>query len=188
MFLPKRLFLLGNIGCGKSSMLCEALGASVSLAGGFRTVRVVEQGRLVGFDLLASDGRRGRFCDLAHGVRRDDTVFSDLGAQLLREAEHHLFALLDEFGGMELLVPEFRAALFAFLQSDVPCIGVLKNEQAVQALLARIPLDSPYEHHLQTLRALLEADPETLLLPTTGWRDEETKAVLRQWVERYGEC
>jgi len=188
MFLPKRLFLLGDIGCGKSSMLCEALGASVSLAGGFRTVRVVEQGRLTGFELLASDGRRGRFCDLTQGIRRDDSVFSGLGAELLREAARHPFAVLDEFGGMELLVPEFRAALFDFLRSDVPCIGVLKNEQAVQALLARIPLDSPYEHHLQTLRALLEADPDTRLLSTTGWQDEETMAVLRQWVKRYGEC
>ena len=34
---------------------------------------------------------------------------------------------LDEIGGTELLVPEFLNALYALLESDICCVGVIKS-------------------------------------------------------------
>lgn len=50
----KRIFLTGPIGCGKSTLIRTVLGNSLSVAGGFVTLRVLEDEELVGFDLVST--------------------------------------------------------------------------------------------------------------------------------------
>lgn len=187
----KRLILMGEIGAGKSTLIRNALGSEAARAGGFVTRRITENGRLLGFDLAPvriwsdPDLPAQRFLDFSRGRRRDDTVFSRLGAALLTEALHGPFAVVDEFGGLELLVPELYESLVKLLSSDVPAIGVFKTPGAVRALSEQIPLGEDYARKADALRTMLEADPETLLLPISGWNDCHAIETVQRWAETY---
>ena len=51
--MQKRLFLCGPSGCGKNTIIRNALGAALAEAGGFVTERASgADGKLLGFDLL----------------------------------------------------------------------------------------------------------------------------------------
>ena len=140
--MQKKLFLCGPSGCGKTTMIRAALGQKLAEAGGFVTERRVDgDGRVLGFDLLPAAAAAGiegftplRFLDYtAESPRRDNEVFRDEAVRLLQEAEYYPFAVLDEIGGFELVIPQFRAQLASFLSSPVPCVGVLKAPAGVCA-------------------------------------------------------
>lgn len=187
----KRLILMGEIGAGKSTLIRNALGDDAARAGGVVTRRITEKGTVQGFDLAPAAALWNptlpaqRFLDFSCGQWRDDSVFSGLGASLLHQALDASFAVADEFGGLELLVPEFYEALVKLLTSDVPTIGVLKTPASVRALAEKIPLGEEYARKADSLRRLLEADPDTLLLPVPGWDDPYATRTVRFWAETY---
>ena len=192
--MKKHLFLSGPIGCGKTTMINNALGEKLKLAGGFVTVRIREDdGSLIGYDMLPAAAMGGvegfvgeRFLD--YSVKppiHNNEVFRVTGVRLLREAEYYPFALLDEFGGFEIVIPEFREALLDFLSSDVPCIGVLKCFDNAQMLKKRMSLGDKYVDTLTALTNALRADPDTLVLDTTGRYDAEAQRIVAQWVAEY---
>lgn len=59
----------------------------------------------------------------------DNEVFRNDGVRLLSEAELYPFSVIDEFGGYEILIPQFREALSEFLSSEQPCIGRAEGQQ-----------------------------------------------------------
>lgn len=186
----KRLFLLGEIGCGKSAMIRTALGNHAARASGFITVRQIANGRVLGFDLLPAHAlgtptQGHRFLELENGPVRHDEVFSTYGTQYLRDAASHPFAVLDEIGGMELLVDDFYAQLCTFLRSDVPCIGVLKTEDSAAALAEKVPMGDAYYQRYRALRRMLETDCNTRLLPLAGWQDLSAAEEIARWVDLY---
>lgn len=187
----KRLILMGEIGAGKSTLIRNALGDHAARAGGFVTRRITEKGTVQGFDLapaavLSDSTLPGqRFLDFSEGQRRDDSVFAVLGASLLHQALDAPYAVADEFGGLELLVPEFYDELVKLLTSDVPTIGVLKTPASVRALAEKIPLGEEYARKADSLRRLLEADPETAILPISGWDDPNAARTVQIWAETY---
>lgn len=187
----KRLILMGEIGAGKSTLIRNALGDDAARAGGFVTRRITENGAVQGFDLAPAaalwDPTRPaqRFLDFSEGQRRDDSVFSGPGAFLLHQALDAPYAVADEFGGMELLVPEFYEGLIKLLTSDVPTIGVLKTPASVRALAEKIPLGDEYARKADSLRRLLEADPETAILPILGWDDPNAARTVQNWADTY---
>lgn len=186
-----KLILLGDIGCGKSSLIRSCLGGDASQAGGFVTLRRGLEKEPTGFDLaparalLDVQAPRQTFLDFTGQKKRDDSVFSGFGVKLLKEAENHPFSVADEFGGLELEIPEFRQALMTFLSRDIPCIGVLKNEKASAALIRRTRLGGDYAKAYAALRQFLEEDPNTQLLPVTGWADKNAQACLETWANQY---
>ncbi len=192
--MKKRLFLCGPSGCGKTTMIRAALGADMAGAGGFVTVRAVgADGRALGFDLLPAAAAAGvegfsplRFLDYASDPpTRDNEVFRSDAVRLLREAEYYPFAVLDEIGGFELVIPQFRAQLGVFLSSSVPCVGVLKAPAGVDELRERFGLGEKYPALWRRLRESLEGDPDTLLIDTSGRGDERAERALREWAALY---
>ncbi len=185
--MKRRLLLTGPIGCGKSTLIINALGSAIRDAGGFLTLRVIEDGRLAGFDLCSTDGRvRERFLSFSEaGSIRDERPFAVTAPALLRLAQEKRFALIDEIGGFELLYPDFYEALTAFLFSGKPCVGVLKALPGAEELTRRVKLPPEYMDAARELRELLENDPDTLLLETTGRYDTNAEGALRHWVEEY---
>lgn len=183
---PRRLFLTSPSGCGKSTLLRKALQNKLSPAGGFITERAADKdGRYLYFYLQPTNGgSRHIFLDLRlkPPVRRNE-VFTQAAAQLL--AQPAPFFLLDEIGGLELLLPEFRAALDAFLTTDPPCIGVLKGMQNAQALTKTAGLPEAYLTAAADLRRCLETDPHTQILDVAGWDDEAAWHAVNGWVEEY---
>ena len=189
--MKPRLILLGNMGCGKSSLISRCLGADAARAGGFVTLRRRAEETLLGFDLaparalVVENVPRQTFLDFTGPAKRKDSVFSALGVTLLEEAVDHPFAVADEFGGLELEIPEFRRALYRFFSREVPCIGVVKNQAAAQALIRRTGLGSDYAQEYGALRAWLEKDPNTQLLEVSGWGDESAQRILDSWANTY---
>lgn len=186
-----KLILLGDIGCGKSSLIRSCLGGDASRAGGFVTLRRGPEKEPTGFDLAPArslvdvQAPRQTFLDFTGRKRRDDSVFSGFGVELLKEAGSCPFAVADEFGGLELEIPEFRQALLEFLSRDIPCVGVLKNERASAALIRRTGLGGDYAKAYTALRQFLEEDPDTQLLPVTGWADKNAQACLESWANQH---
>ena len=192
--MKKHLFLTGLSGCGKTTMINNALGDRLAVAGGFVTVRMFDEaGKLLGYDMFPSaaaagvDGYEGdRFLDYSGETRKhNNEVFRTTGVRLLREAEYYPYALIDEFGGFEIIIPEFREALLDFLSSDMPIIGVLKARPNAETLTRRLSLGDKYVDMLSALTTALKNDSDTLVLETTGRYDEEAKRIVAAWVNEY---
>ncbi len=200
----KRIFLTGPIGCGKSTLLKTALGDSLSVAGGFVSERAFEGEEFAGFDLVSlgqkpvhldlaglglreKDGQlRLRFLTFKEGkVERNDEVFSVFASALLREACAKPFALIDEIGGFEILIPEFMEAFELFLESQVPCVGVLKSLSSSKKLSEIADLGSKYLEAAEHLHLRLASDPETDIVELSGYEDKYALNKLRQWKEQY---
>ena len=174
--MQKKLFLCGPSGCGKTTMIRNALGGKLAEAGGFVTERAVgADGRLLGFDLLPAAAAAGvegytplRFLDYtSEPPKRDNEVFRVEAVRLLQEAEYYSFAVLDEIGGFELVIPQ--------------CIGVLKSPAGVEELQMRFGLGEKYPALARRLREALDRDPDSLVLETSGRGDERAERAVREW-------
>ena len=112
-------------------------------------------------------------------------MFRTEAVRLLQEAEYYPFAVLDEIGGFELVIPQFRAQLAAFLSSPVPCLGVLKSPAGVEELRERFGLGVKYAALAKRLREALDADPDTLVLDLASRGDERAERAVREWAAAF---
>lgn len=185
--MTRRLFLTGPSGCGKSTLLRAALQGRLAAAGGFITERQRNaDGSYAYFYLQRADGTGSReiFLDLRQlPPKKSDLPFTGTAVQLLREEAP--FFLLDEIGGMELLLPEFQAALDSFLDTALPCIGVLKSIRNSRALQTAAALPEAYLQAAEQLRNRLEQSPDTTVLEMSDFHDLAVEAAVTQWVEEY---
>ncbi len=192
--MKKHLFLTGAPGCGKTALLRGILGGAASMAGGFVTERAcAPDGTLLGYDLLPAaaaggaegfEPRRFLFCQ-GEALHTDNEVFRSEGVRLLEEAAWYPFSLLDQFGGFELVIPQFREALAEFLSGEQPCLGVLMSPQAAEDLRRRLGLGEKLTAYVRRLHEALEADPDTLILKTTGSSDQVARRIVEQWVKEF---
>ena len=175
--MKKRLFLTGPMGCGKSTAIKWALGEKITQCGGFLTRRCRKPH--LHFPLESPDGKyRKTFLDFSKGKPETDlSVFSDirLTGKIL---------LLDEIGGIELLNPEFSAALDAVLNQGIPVLGVIKGEGPAGALIESLGLAEEYTYAASRLRQRLKSDPNTLVYECTQY-DEIALRLAKQWAEEY---
>jgi len=192
--MKKHLFLTGLSGCGKSTMIRKALGEKLGYAGGFVTERVRSaEGTLLGYDLFpaaAAAGVQGfeglRFLDYSSSPpRSDNEIFRNDAVRLLNEAQLYPFILLDEFGGYELIIPQFREALLDVLNCDVPCIGVLKGAPNAMQLKKRLGLGERYPAYRDALEDALRRDSDTMVLEVRSWDDSRALDAVAQWCSKY---
>ncbi len=192
--MKKRLFLTGPSGAGKTTIIRQALGPALAYAGGFVTERSLgDGGRLLGFDLLPAAGaafdsgfERWRFLDYS-GPKpaKDNEVFRSHGVRLLKEAEYYPFVLLDEIGGFEMLIPQFRNALAELLNSELPIIGVLKGPENAGEIKRRFGLGDRFTALTDNLRTVLSKDANTVLLEVKAPGDPVASRIARAWAEEY---
>ena len=192
--MKKRLFLTGPSGAGKTTIIRQALGPSLAYAGGFVTERCLDcQGKLLGYDLLPAAAalsgqafQRWRFLDYSGPTAaKDNEVFRSQGVRLLQEAEYYPFVLLDEIGGFEMLIPQFRNALAELLNSDLPIIGVLKGPENAASIKARFGLGDKFTLLTDNLRSVLSRDGDTVLLQVKGPGDPVASGIAKAWAEEY---
>lgn len=192
--MKKHLFLCGPAGCGKSRLLREELGPALAMAGGYVTEAARdESGKITGADLLpaaAAGGIQGfaslRFLDMSClPPKRDNEVFRGPAVQLLQEAEYYPFSFIDEFGGFEIVIPQYRQALAEFLSADQPCIGVLKSREEAAKAREQFGLGEKYTMLIENLHQVLAGDSDTVLLKTGGYDDQVTRRIVRQWVKEF---
>lgn len=143
------LFIEGPIQTGKSTLIRKVLreffGPSLEGVAGFTSQRLTDaDGQLLGFRLAPADAALTIVCDpasadnvfksfTADGTRVDMSVFETAGIRYLDEALETAKAgqtqviLLDEIGGHELASDAFRRKLYQLLDSEYPCVGVIKS-------------------------------------------------------------
>lgn len=194
--MKKHLFLTGVSGIGKTTIIRQALGSAAGYAGGFITERVTDgDGRVEGFDLypaaaaIGHDGFDGlRFLDLGTTPpRKDNEVFRESAAQMLREAEFYPFVILDEIGGFEMLIPQFRNELAQLLNSDAPIIGVIKGAENAEELRASFGLGEKFTMLTDNLRAVLANDEDTVVIEVKQRGDETARRIVEAWVKEYAD-
>ena len=169
--MGKFLFLKGDSGEGKTTLLFECLKPWHPKVGGFYSQRLLnEDGMTMGFRMVPAEeewipaaaykkGMTNVFIERTeHGFQKKLQFFKTGGIEILRSYTHKEFCLLDEIGGIELFVPEFMEEVLCCIDSQVPCIGVLKSRKNLEAMKTRVPT---------------EPDPDKLL------RDLEEKLVKR---------
>ena len=183
----KNLFLTGPVGCGKSTSIATALGERLQKAGGFLTVRQVdEDGRAVAYWIKRPDGSDAQvIIDYsAKPYTMHLEVFESLGVQLLEEAKQYDYVILDEIGGFEVLSDSFLKALRMLLQSDIPCIGVMKGEGPASKMIQKLGLGDVYVQRAENLRRWMDQDESTRLY-TCGQFDPEGLRLAQEWVREF---
>jgi nucleoside-triphosphatase len=188
--MQKNLILYGEIACGKTTIIRKALGLHIEKAGGFITVRHNEGGKLQGFYLTPAKytpvlDKSLCFLEFSSTPKYNNKVFSEFGVRLLNEAGNHAFALIDEFGGLELLIPDFFDSLLSLLRSDTPCVGVFKTAAAAKELAIKTDLGKDYFNKWSAVKSFLDENKNTQLLQTNGWIDKTSADKLRCWVKEY---
>lgn len=192
--MEKNLFLTGPAGAGQSELIREALGARGAYAGGYVTQDVFdENGKLTGRDLLpaaAAFGVKGyepaHFLDyIGKQAFSDNEIFRDTGVRLLQEAEYYPYVMMDEIGGYELIIPQFRTALLDVLNSDLPCIGVLIDDASGEELRKSLGLGEKYSSYRRALKAALENNPNTIVLELKRLNREKVKRTVEAWVKEH---
>ena len=186
--MKKHLFLTGPSGVGKTTIIKEALGAQIAYAGGFLTERVTDDsGELLGFDLLPTAGYE-RWQILDYSVEKpakDNEVFRNQSVRLLNEAAYYPFAVLDEIGGFEMLIPQFRNALAELLNSDLPIIGVLKGPESALSIKRRFGLGDKFTMLTDNLRTVLTKDSDTVVLEVKAPGDPVARRIAETWAREY---
>lgn len=192
--MKRRLFLSGPAFCGKSGLIREALGRQMQAAGGFCTeLSAAEDGGMLGCTLMpaaAGGGVEGfekeLFLDLRSiPPRHDSEVFRETGVRLLEEAGWYPFAVLDEIGGMDLMIPQFRMALEGLLRSELPVLGVLKTEEDAEQLRQLLGPGERFRALSGRLHGLLQADPDTEILFIERDARAEAGEAAAAWAAEY---
>lgn len=192
--MKKNLIITGPSGCGKTTLIREVLGSSVAYAGGLITERKLNaDGSLQGFDLYPAaaaadmDSYTGqRFISkTALGLNKDTEVFRNYGVQLLKEAEYYPFVMIDEFGGFDVLIPQFRNAIADIFSSDRPIIAVMKSDKNVKEVKKRFHLGPRFVQTVDIVKNVLARDVDTEIVEMKKPGDKKVRAIIEQWAEEY---
>ncbi len=192
--MKKHLIISGPSGCGKTTLIREVLGSSIAYAGGFITERKLgEDGELIGFDLypaaaaadMSSYTGQRFISKTTLGLGKDTEVFRNYGVQLLTEAEYYPFVMLDEFGGFDVLIPQFRNAIAEIFSTDKPIIAVMKSDKNVKEVKKRFHLGPRFIQTVDIVKTTLANDADTLMVEMKKPGDKKVRALIEQWAEEY---
>ena len=180
------IFLTGAKRTGKSSLIRKCLVPYRDALGGFSSQRLLDvSGKIIGYRITdAADfeveklyepslpgifmlrGIVDRACYTMENTI-DLSVFRDHVTKMLIPEDQTLIMLLDEIGGVEMLDPEFRSRLYELLESDMPCIGVLKeNKDSANNAAFSSEAASLRSENLM-LQEFLDNDPSSCLICLT---------------------
>ena len=159
------LFLTGQKGAGKSTLIRGLLAEETGRLGGFFTVR--HEG---GVYLLPAAKERtftpeSLLFRCGHGG--DPARFDDLGCAALADTAGCRLLVMDELGPHEEAALRFQAAVFRTLDGGTPILGVL--QQAQSQFLDRIA-----HHPRVTVLTVTEENRNTLAAELRRWLNAQT--------------
>ncbi len=201
--MGKFLFLKGDSGEGKTTLLFECLKPWHQIMGGFYSQRLLnEDGMTMGFRMVPADEEwipaaayKKELTNIfiqrnEHGFQKDLQFFKTDGIEILRSSAQRKLCLLDEIGGVELFVPEFMEEVLCRIDSQIPCIGVLKSQKNLQSMRTRVPTESDPDKLLRELEEKLEKRSNGRILTFDREKKEHIRAeimeFLRECTEKEG--
>ena len=192
--MKRHLFLSGPAFSGKSRLIREQLGRNLQNAGGFCTeLCKAPDGSLLGCAMIptaAAGGVEGLEQELFLDMRsfppaHDSEVFRSLGVRLLEEAAWYPFAVLDEVGGIDLIIPQFRRALDELLRSELPILGAVKSMEASEQMRRLLGPGSRFTAFSDRLFERLAGDPDTELHIIAEDAEKEAADAVAAWSAEY---
>lgn len=197
------LFLKGDSGEGKTTLLFECLKPWHRMTGGFYSQRLInEDGITMGFRMVpageewipAASYKKGMtnvFIEQTeNGFHKNLEFFKTDGIEILRSSPENRLLLLDEIGGIELLVPEFMEIVLGCIDSKVPCIGVLKSRKNLESMRTRVPAQQELDKLHSDLEETLKKRSNGRILTFDRERKEhirtEIMEFLRECTEKEG--
>lgn len=187
--IPKQFFLQGDIHIGKSALLEGLLQKHLGNLGGFYVQRCRNHlGRTVAFALRSVEKDRLKrkavcpneqmFLKKEREVWRfNPSVFENWAADLLEENLNNppKLVLLGEIGGMELACPRFVSLLYRLFDSQIPCIGVYKQQKNAQAQKNSVAIGTDYDKNRKNLVKKLVAGGGTIVTLTENNKEDIQK-------------
>lgn len=190
---------------GKSTSIIETLGINVKKAGGFLTCRMEGPNQEIQgfyqckpeyFIALNEPIRReyeNVFLKLRPGASEtcrpvwDESVLRTFTLQrVLRNLEYPFF-ILDEIGGLELMLPEFSEALLGLVNSGRPMVGVWKSPENSERMALNLHLGDSYAKIYQRVRRELLGNPLVTLTKIEEGGGAAWKKALSTWCDTYVE-
>jgi nucleoside-triphosphatase THEP1 len=151
------LFLQGDTGVGKTSLILEKIRPYMRETGGFFIQRLTEAGATRAFRTAGvfyesapcapyAKNAEGVFIEKTEdGWRAEPEAFIKAVSALLSGFRNKKLILLDEIGGIELLSEQFAGLLQPVLESGIPCIAVIKSEKNAKAMALELTTGAEYE-------------------------------------------
>ncbi len=131
--MKKALLLTGEPGCGKTTIIKEALSVAGKSAGGFYTEEIRSRGSRLGFRIITLDGKSAVLAHTdvrsPHRVSKygvDTDNIDGIAVPALKEAIHSKdVVVIDEIGKMELFSQSFRDTVLEALDSEKKVLGTI---------------------------------------------------------------
>ena len=165
--MPQVYLLTGKPGCGKTSLIKQAMTGLQTRAGGFYTEEIRSQGARLGFRLVTLEGKqavlahidiKSRYRVSKYGV--DIGSLEGVGVPALYEAaEQQALVVIDEIGKMELFSTGFREAVQQIINQGQRVLGtIMLNPNPWADAIKRLPqvklITVTRENHQQVLEDL----------------------------------
>ena len=204
--MKRHLFLQGNIGIGKSTLIQKTILPHINDVGGYFVQRIYlkeNQEKFTGFAVkpLESDKEyqlnshvnkltdvKGLFlfCNSKGIWEQIPLAFIQAATCFLKTSLLHgkKLILMDELGGMELQDKAFSDMVFHFLDENIPVLGVLKSPVNIEKLLKAVGEkdDTIFEGMLHRYDKI-KNHKETELMMVCGTADSFVEKRLRMFIK-----
>ena len=171
--MMKQVYLLtGRPGCGKTSLIRQAVAGLEDSAGGFYTEEIRRQGERKGFRLVTLAGEAAVLADVRidsryrvgrYGV--DIDALERVGVAALKQAIRDCsLVAVDEIGKMELFSSSFKQAVLEAIDSGKRIMGTI--------------MFSPNKW-----ADAIKRRPEVFVAPVTGANRQQVLDGLKHWLE-----
>jgi nucleoside-triphosphatase len=164
------LFLEGDSGEGKTTLLFKCLQSYKKKIGGFYSQKLINAtGDTRGFRMIPASeawipslpyqkGISNVFIEKTEtGWEKRLEFFDTEGVNMLSIGKEQKLILMDEIGGVELLSSKFMNAFYQCIDGDFPCIGVIKSRKNFQSMSTRVPVKSEAKSRLLELEEELKS-------------------------------
>jgi nucleoside-triphosphatase len=195
--MKKHFFIEGPIQEGKSTLIRGLIKEHLTQVGGFSSQRLFnDDGETVGFRIVpaaeAMDLTMKYSPELSdvflyfegRETEKNPEIFTDTAIRYLKEGRGKKLILLDEIGGIELLMPEFKEALYEILGGGIPCLGVLKLEHSNRHMCSNANINRECTDYQMQLRDRLLNRYEAEVIHFERDNAGNVKKAMRTFLER----